>query len=119
MNETPARVSATGSVTEATIVMTSFARIAESKPAAFERLLRNHGMLRAWGDCYGYLMVAAGRADAMLDPEMNIWDAAALYPIVTEAGGRMTTWEGEDRVGDSVVASNGRIHDESLAMLQP
>lgn len=119
VNDVPARVSEVATAADATMVMTSFARIAESKPAAFDRLLRNHGMLRAWGDCYGYLMVATGRAEAMLDPEMAIWDAAALYPVVTEAGGRMTTWEGEDRVGESVVASNGQIHDELLALLCP
>jgi len=73
--------------------------------------------MRAWGDCYGYLMVAAGRADVMLDPEMSIWDAAALYPVITEAGGRMTTWAGQDEVGDSVAASNGLLHAELLPIL--
>lgn len=49
---------------------------------------------RTWGDCYGYLLVATGRADVMIDPIMSIWDAAALKPILEEAGGTFTDWGG-------------------------
>ncbi len=117
LNGQPARVSATASLSEATVSTTSYKRMLEGWPAGFRALCREAGLLRAWGDCYGYLMVAAGRADVMLDPEMSIWDAAALYPVITEAGGRMTTWSGEAKVGDSVVASNGLLHAQVLAAL--
>lgn len=113
----PVRVSETPVLEESTILLTSFARLQDRHPAAFQRLLQRHGLLRAWGDCFGYLQVATGRAEVMMDPEMSIWDAAALYPVITEAGGRMTTWSGEDRVGDSVVATNGRVHEELLRLL--
>ncbi|MBI2766429.1 MAG: histidinol phosphate phosphatase [Chloroflexi bacterium] len=115
LNGMPVRVSTTTSLAGATISTTSYSRFRIDHPAGFERLVATGAMLRTWGDCYGYLLVAAGRIDGMLDPEMNLWDAAALYPVLTEAGGRMTTWTGEDRVGGSVVASNGVLHDALLA----
>lgn len=118
LNGRPAHVSLNADLSEATVSMTSYSRLSARHPGAYARLTATAGLLRAWGDCYGYLMVATGRADAMLDPEMSIWDAAALYPVITEAGGRMTTWEGRDGVGDSVAASNGVLHAELLALLR-
>ena len=118
LNGEPARVSQTADFSAATVSMTSYSRMSRLYPAAFRTLVDGCGLARAWGDCYGYLMVASGRADVMLDPEMSIWDAAALYPVITEAGGRITTWAGEDRVGESVVASNGLLHEAVLTALR-
>ena len=118
LNGEPTRVSQTAALAAATVSMTSYSRMSRLYPAGFRALVDGCGLARSWGDCYGYLMVATGRADVMLDPEMSIWDAAALYPVITEAGGRMTTWEGEDRVGGSVVATNGLLHDAVLAALR-
>lgn len=53
----------------------------------FQELLDKTKIHRTWGDAYGHMMVATGRADLMYDPELNIWDAAALLPVVHEAGG--------------------------------
>jgi histidinol phosphatase-like enzyme (inositol monophosphatase family) len=119
LNERPIHISQARSLEDSTVLLTSFSRLAATHPDGFARLSESGALLRTWGDCFGYLMVATGRADAMLDPEMSIWDAAALYPILTEAGGRVTTWQGEDRVGDSVIASNGHLHEELLTLLQP
>jgi myo-inositol-1(or 4)-monophosphatase len=118
LNGRPARVSQTASVGEATVSTTSAGRLAVLHPRAWERLTREPRLLRGWGDCYGYLQVAAGRVDVMLDPEMNLWDVAALYPVVTEAGGRLTTWEGRDGLGESAVATNGVLHGEVMALLR-
>ncbi len=117
LNGEPCHVSQNADLATATVSMTSYARMSRLYPAGFRALLDGTGLARAWGDCYGYLMVATGRAEVMIDPEMSIWDAAALYPVITEAGGRMTTWAGEDRVGDSVVATNGLLHDAVLKAL--
>jgi len=57
------------------------------------------------------MMVATGRADVMIDPIVNLWDAAALFPVITEAGGRFSAWDGTPGVGDSAVATNGLLHD--------
>ena len=74
--------------------------------------------LRTWGDGYGYALVATGRADAMVDPAVDLYDVAAMPVILAEAGGRFTTVDGrEDAAGGSGVATNGRIHDELLGVL--
>lgn len=65
---------------------------------------------RTWGDCYGYLLVATGRADIMVDEIVNPWDTAAIYPIITEAGGRFTAWDGVDTAfGSSAIATNAAL----------
>jgi histidinol phosphatase-like enzyme (inositol monophosphatase family) len=86
--------------------------------AARERLERACGVVRTWGDGYGYLLVATGRADIMIDPLLNPWDAAAVDVVVTEAGGRFSDWQGRASIesGDGV-ASNGMVHAEVLRLL--
>jgi histidinol-phosphatase len=113
------RVSSVGLLAEATVSMTSFSRMLRDQPWVLDRLSGHVGLLRAWGDCYGYMMVAAGRADVMLDQEMNIWDMAALVPIITEAGGRITRWDGVADHSGSAVATNGLLHEQLLAILTP
>lgn len=117
VNGSPARVSRTALIADATISMTSYSRVWKDEPAAFAALASSGALMRAWGDCYGYLLVASGRADVMLDPEMNLWDVAALYPVITEAGGRLTTWDGSEAVGGSAVATNGLLHDDVMRLL--
>lgn len=64
----------------------------------FEELLMKTRIHRTWGDAYGHLMVATGRADIMFDPILNLWDAAALLPVVTEAGGSFTDVSGSESI---------------------
>ena len=65
---------------------------------------------RTWGDCYGYLMVATGRAELMADNLMSPWDAAALIPIVREAGGEFSDWDGRvTPFGNGAMATNGAL----------
>ncbi len=62
---------------------------------------------RTWGDCYGYLLVATGRAEIMVDDVVNAWDVAAVQPIISEAGGVFTTWSGaHSAFGGSAIATN-------------
>jgi histidinol phosphatase-like enzyme (inositol monophosphatase family) len=117
VNGRPAHVSSVKRLNEATLCITSVQRLRQRHPGAVAALDRAK-LVRTWGDCYGYLLVATGRAEVMLDPVMNRWDASALYPVISEAGGRISTWDGSTAVGDSVAASNGRLHEELLALLQ-
>ena len=120
------RVSNRGSLREALLCssdFTSFARWsggADAGAAARRRLEAACGVVRTWGDGYGYLLVATGRADVMVDPLLNAWDAAAVETVVTEAGGRFTDWAGRSRIdsGDGV-ATNGVLHEAMLACLRP
>jgi histidinol-phosphatase len=62
---------------------------------------------RTWGDCYGYLMVATGRAELMMDPVLADWDSASLMPIIEEAGGVFTDIRGRRTAfGGSALATN-------------
>ncbi len=85
--------------------------------SAYTRLERAAYITRTWGDGYGYLLVATGRAEAMVDPIMNIWDAAAIQPVLEEAGGTFTDWQGRPRIdGGEGVATNGQVLSEVLAI---
>ena len=64
----------------------------------FDRLLDETRKFRGWGSCYGHMMVASGRADLVVEPDLKVWDCAALYPILTEAGGRFFDLEGRTRI---------------------
>ena len=82
----------------------------ESRTAAWRQLASKSAVARTWGDCYGYLLVATGRAEAMVDDVVSPWDAAALMPIITEAGGSFTDWKGETTAfGGDVIATNGPL----------
>lgn len=75
---------------------------------------------RAYGDFWSYMLVAEGACDVAAEPELEVYDMAALVPIVTEAGGRFTSLEGVDGCwGGNAVATNGLLHDEVLARLGP
>lgn len=75
------------------------------------------GLTRTWGDCYGYLLVATGRAEVMIDPVMNLWDAAALQPIMEESGGTFTDWRGQRTIHSGEgVATNGHLLEAVLAV---
>lgn len=74
---------------------------------------------RGWGDCFGHLLVAAGRAEAMVDPIVSIWDVAPFAVILPEAGGRFSALSGKDSIQEkSGVSTNGRIHEEILRGLR-
>ena len=75
-------------------------------------------MQRTWSDAYGYVLVATGRAEVMLDPQMSVWDCAALLPVMREAGGTFTSLFGEDGPwGGNALATNGHLHDAALSFL--
>jgi myo-inositol-1(or 4)-monophosphatase len=75
-------------------------------------------LYRTWGDCYGYLLVASGWADIMVDPIVAPWDFQAMIPIIRGAGGCITNWEGEDpQKGNSVIASNKILHRKVIDLL--
>ncbi|MGH3656246.1 MAG: histidinol-phosphatase [Micromonosporaceae bacterium] len=75
---------------------------------------------RAYGDFYSYMLLAEGAVDVACEPEVSLWDLAALVPIVTEAGGTFTDLEGRAGPhGGSAVATNGKLHEDVLHHLRP
>lgn len=92
---------------------------AAGRGEAYDRLLVATATDRTWGDCYGHMLVATGRADIMIDPVMQDWDCAALAPIIAEAGGRFTDLDGAATIhGKSAVSTNALLHDEVLRVLR-
>ncbi len=73
---------------------------------------------RAYGDFWSYMLAASGTVDIAAEPELNLWDMGALYPIVTEAGGKFTNLQGVEGVaGPAAVVTNGRLHSQVLELL--
>ena len=73
---------------------------------------------RGFGDFWGHMLVARGAAHVMAEPELSIWDVAALEPIVTEAGGRITHLDGTAwfAKGSTLTTCGGPLHDEVVAL---
>jgi histidinol phosphatase-like enzyme (inositol monophosphatase family) len=119
VNGRPAQLREVHHLSEAMLLTTDIASIGKyQKKEAFEKLLRQTHLFRTWGDCYGYLLVASGGADIMLDPFMSPWDILPLIPIIRGAQGEITTWSGADPVrGDSCVAANKILHPQVLKIL--
>jgi histidinol-phosphatase len=85
----------------------------------FEKLQSLARLTRTWGDGYGYILVATGRAEVMVDPVMNIWDAASLQNVIEEAGGSFTDWKGNPTIhAGEAVATNGLVTKEVLAVMR-
>jgi histidinol-phosphatase len=119
-NGEPARVSTKASLAEALLLATDFRGCARHGfGRAAESLQARAKTSRTWGDCYGYVLVATGRAEIMLDPVMNLWDCAPLLPIMEEAGGTFTDWRGERTVnGGNSIATNGLLFEEVMTVVK-
>ncbi len=95
LNDQPVRCRPTQRVEDATLLTSDPLNPGRHQNgAAYDALAQRARLVRTWGDCYGYLLLAAGWADICLDPIMNPWDIAALIPIVRGAGGVISDWRG-------------------------
>jgi histidinol-phosphatase len=118
VNGRVARVSAVEEARQACLVCTDASRLRARMGAGWDALVDSVALARGWGDCYGHCLVAAGRADVMLEAHLQPWDCAALVPIVQEAGGRFTDWQGRTVIdGGDAVTTNGLLHDTVLRAL--
>lgn len=118
-NGTRTQVSNVAALEAATVLTTDerFTRTAERREG-WQRLASAAAISRTWGDCYGYLLVATGRAEVMVDGVVSPWDAAAFFPVITEAGGVFTDWKGNPTAfGGSIVATNAALADRARDLL--
>ncbi|MDG4767644.1 histidinol-phosphatase [Solwaraspora sp. WMMD406] len=116
---TPIKVSGVRRLADASFCYSSLPSWQESgRLDAMLDIMRSVWRSRAYGDFYGYMLVAEGAVDIMVEPELSLWDLAALIPIVTEAGGTFTDLTGRPGPGGgSAVASNGKLHSDLLHRL--
>ncbi len=84
----------------------------------YDKITRSFGLYRGWGDCWGHILVATGRAEAMLDARMALWDSAPLGVIISEAGGKYFDFSGEQRIdGGNLVSCAPGVADAMRKML--
>lgn len=89
------------------------------RASEWDRIQRAAYTCRGWSDAYGYLLVATGRAEAMLDPIMNAWDCGPFPPILREAGGYFGDWQGNATIhGNESLATTATLLPELLALIR-
>lgn len=117
LNSRRIEVSKVARLDDASLSYASFGGWEEiGKFQAFTALLRRCWRTRAFGDFWSYMLLAEGAIDIAAEPELKIWDMAALDIIVREAGGKFTSLAGDDGPwGDNALATNGLLHDEAMA----
>jgi histidinol-phosphatase len=120
-NGARARVSDVASLDQACLAYTShknFELLGPEAVAGWMRLSAASRLQRGWGDCYGHLLVATGRAEAMFDPILSDWDCGPFPAILEEAGGTFTDWRGNRTIrGASGISTNGKLFPEVMALL--
>lgn len=122
LNDAPVRCRPTCTVETSTLLCSDPLSAANyQNGTAFEALARRARLVRTWGDCYGYLLVASGWADVMLDAIVNPWDIAALVPIIRGAGGVITDWQGGPPypANSTIASATPNLHEQILRALTP
>ncbi len=112
-------VSRVGALSDASLSYSSYESWEDlGRGEQFRSLTRAVWRSRAYGDFWSYMLVAEGAVDIATEPELALYDMAALVPLVTEAGGRFTSLDGEDGCfGGNALATNGLLHDQVRRML--
>lgn len=112
------KVSTVSQLKDATLLAGSITRCID-RSDAYMTLARQVKLNRGWGDVFGYMMIASGRAEMMLDPRITVWDIAGVAPIVREAGGWLGDWSGIPTVeGKDCVAVNMAMKETVLGVLK-
>lgn len=109
MNSSSIKVSAIEDAAAATVVFTEKEYLLDPPSShPVDKLRMDAGLVRGWGDCYGHMLVASGRAEVAVDKIMSPWDCAAVIPIVTEAGGCCFDYRGRQSIidGEGLVSAN-------------
>ena len=119
-NSRPANVSHIAKIEDALLLATDVQALYQyGRGPAYEQLTAATRMQRTWGDCYGHILVATGRAEIMLDPILSLWDCAALLPILEEAGGTFTDWNGKATIhGGNGISTNGYLLDRVMNLVR-
>ncbi len=115
-----AHVSEVAQLKDALVTFSGISSFKErGRTAAWERLQAACNIRRGWGDAYGYLLVATGRAELMLDPIMNAWDCAPFPPILREAGGYFGDWSGNETIyANEAIGTTQKLLPEVLQVIK-
>jgi len=118
-DDRPIHVSKVSELSKAVMFYSSLSWfIKAGRQEVFLELVNRVQRQRGFGDCYGFLLVAQGSGELMVEHGVHVWDVAAIKPIVEEAGGRFSDWDGQPTIYlPDVLASNGTLHNEVLGLL--
>jgi histidinol-phosphatase len=119
-NDRPMQVSKVDKLSDAMLFYSSLAWFVKAGlQAEFLDLAVRTQRQRGFGDFYGFVLVAQGSGEVMVDHGVHAWDVAALKPIIEEAGGRFSDWDGTPSIHKpDVIVSNGKLHDQVLSILR-
>ncbi len=119
-NDRCIRVSDVAEMSQALVFYSSLSWfIKAGRQETFIELVRRSDRTRGFGDFYGFVLVAQGSGELMVEHGVHAWDVAAIKPIIEEAGGRFSDWNGAPNIhSPDVIVSNGKLHDEALALLR-
>jgi len=119
--ETIITSSRTSRLADARLYTTSPALFSTSQAKAFGQLAQKARLTRYGCDCYAYCLLAAGHIDLVVEPDLKIYDIAALIPIIEFAGGKVTTFAGgsPDQGGDIIAAASAELHAQAMEIMRP
>jgi histidinol-phosphatase len=119
-DDRPIHVSDISRLTESMVFYSSLSWFVKAgKQEEFLNLITRSQRQRGFGDFYGFVLVAQGSGELMIEHGVHSWDIAALKPIIEEAGGRLTDWDGVATIHRTdVLASNGKLHEQALSLLR-
>ena len=120
LNGKVVRVREKRSLSDATLLCSDFLDPnRHQNPKGWAKLTNSVKLLRTWGDCYGYLLVACGRADIITDAILCPWDILPVMPIMRGAGAKVTGWDGHSDPGKALcaVAACPALHEEAIKAL--
>nr|P56160.2 RecName: Full=Histidinol-phosphatase; Short=HolPase; AltName: Full=Histidinol-phosphate phosphatase [Chlorobaculum parvum NCIB 8327] len=120
MNGSPVQVSAIAENSASTVVFTEKEYLLDPPSNhPVDQLRIDAGLVRGWGDCYGHMLVASGRAEVAVDKIMSPWDCAAVIPIVEEAGGCCFDYRGRQSIidGEGLVSANNAMGRNLIAAI--
>jgi len=115
------RVSDVARLADATILTSEVERFSDpDQRRGWARLAERAAVARTWGDCYGYLLVATGRVEVMVDVRLNPWDVVCFVPIIEESGGRISDFAGAGYPPlRDAIATNGALAEEVRSLFAP
>jgi histidinol phosphatase-like enzyme (inositol monophosphatase family) len=119
LNDEEIRMRLPSSIAEATMIATDVVNVwKRNVQPGFMDLLTKVKLFRTWGDGFGYILMASGQADIMLDAKMAPWDLLPVIPVVRGAGAEITTFSGEDPVtGDCAITAHPSLHSEVMRII--
>lgn len=117
-NDRRCSVSRVSEIASATVLITDSRFLGDDvRRERWDELARASALSRTWGDCYGYFLVATGRAEVMVDQVVSQWDVGAFVPIIAEAGGILSGWSSASPFSGSAIATNATLAHQARQIL--